>query len=72
MTDPTAMPHCDRSEIEQAADVTVTRARHMRDWIMAPKLDACRACNGFRIETLGLGELIPALRSTRDGMGSRS
>jgi hypothetical protein len=58
--------------MEAAAVTDHTAVQQVRDWAMAHRLDACRACNGFRIETLGLGEFIPAIRSTRDGMGSRS
>ena len=72
MTVPTATPHGDRREIEQIADLIVTPVQQVCQGIVVHKLDACRACTGFRIEELGLGELIPALRSTRDGLVSRS
>lgn len=70
MTD--APPHGDRPQIGQLADLTVRPAQQVCDWIFAHKLDACRACNGLRIEELGFGELVPVLRSRRDGLGSRS
>ena len=40
MTDPTAMPHGDRREIEQAADVSFTPAQQICYWAMAHRLDA--------------------------------
>jgi hypothetical protein len=72
MTDATATSHGDRVQIAQIADLTVTPVQQVCDWIVAHKLDACRACTGFRIEELGLGELVPVLRSRRDDLGSRS
>jgi len=72
MTDATAVPHRDRPQIEQLTDLTVTPVQQVCDWIVAHKLDACRACIAFRIEELGLGELVPALRSRRDGLGLKS
>jgi hypothetical protein len=59
----TAMPERDRLEIEQAIDHNPVQ--QVCRWIIAHKLDACRACNGFRIEELGLSEFLPALRSRR-------
>jgi hypothetical protein len=64
MTHPTAMPHGDRREIEQAADVSVTPAQQIY-WAMAHRLDACRGCTGFRIEELGLANLVSASDSGR-------
>jgi hypothetical protein len=73
MSNSTKTPHGDRTEIEQVPDVVVNNpVQQVCDWARAHKLDACRGCNACRIEELGLGELIPALRSTRDGMGLRS
>jgi hypothetical protein len=65
MRDSTATPRGDRPQIEPLADLTVTPVQQVCDWAMAHKLDACRACNGFRIEELGLSELLPAPRSRR-------
>ena len=69
----TATPHGDRPEIEQAADVTVNNSvPQICHWIMAHKLEAYRVCNGFRIDELGLGEPLSALRARRYPLGSRS
>lgn len=65
MTDSTAMPHGDRREIEQAADVSVTPAQQICYWAMAHRLDACRGCTGFRIEELGLADIIASPHSGR-------
>jgi hypothetical protein len=62
MTDQTAIPDRDRPKIEQA--ITDHNPVHqVCHWIIAHKLVARRACTGFRIEELGLSELLPALRS---------
>jgi hypothetical protein len=70
MIDRTALPHGDRREVEQTADVIVTPARHIRHWIMAYKLEGCRGCNGFRIEELGLAHLISSPDSDWSHQGS--
>lgn len=72
MKDRTATPHREPPEIEQAPVITDKQDQQICHWAMAHKLDACRACIGFRIEELGLGELVPVLRSSRDDLGSRS
>jgi hypothetical protein len=71
MTDTTATFHHDRPDVEQVI-ADQNPVQQICHWAMAHKLDACRACIGFRLEDLGLGELVPVLRSRRDGLGSRS
>lgn len=56
----------DRRAIEQVADVPHSIAvQHIRQWIMAHRLDACRVCTGFRIDELGLADLISSPYSER-------
>ena len=74
MSNSTKTPRGDRTEIEQVPAVVVNNpVQQICHWARAHKLEACRGCNGFfRIEEVGLGELVPVLRSRRDGLGSRS
>ena len=72
MTGLIALPHGDRHEIEQAADVSVKPAQQIRHWIVAHKLEACRGCNAFRIEELGLADLISSPDSDRSHRQGRT
>ena len=65
MADPTATPRGDPPESEQVADVTITPAQQICYWAMAHRLDACRGCTGFRIEELGLADIIASPHSGR-------
>jgi hypothetical protein len=65
MTDRTATPHGNRPHIEQIAALTGTPAQQICKWITAHKLEACRDCNGFRIEELGLADLLSSPESDR-------
>jgi hypothetical protein len=61
----TATPQGDRSEIEAAALTDHIPARQIRHWITAHRLQACRACTGFRIAELGPADLISSPDSGR-------
>jgi hypothetical protein len=65
MTHPTAMPHGDRREMEQAADVSVTPGQQICYWIVARKLEGCRGSTGFRIEERELADIIASPHSDR-------
>jgi hypothetical protein len=67
-------PNGDRHGIKAAA-FTHPRAQQIRHWITAHRLQACRACNGFRITELGLAGLISSPDSDlspRQGKTDRS
>ena len=72
----TGTPHGDRPEIEAAAVSDHTPIQQMRHCVSAHRLDACRVCTGFRIDELGLADLVSAPDSGRSrtqgrGNGSR-
>jgi hypothetical protein len=76
MTDRTATHDCDRLNIEQAADFTPMPLQQICEWAIAHKLDAHRVCTGFRLDELGLADLVSAPDSGRSrtqcrGDGSR-
>jgi hypothetical protein len=71
MTDRAATPHGDRPESEIALTDSIP-VQQIREWIMAHRLDACRACTGFRIDELGLRDLASAPRSRSQPLGPRS
>jgi hypothetical protein len=67
MRDRTATPNGDRRGIEAAAVTDHTSLQQIRHWVMAHRLEVWRVCTGFRIDELGLGEVIASQNS--DGSG---
>ena len=70
-TDPAKAAETASKRIEHARGVAESD-QQICHWIMAHKLEAYRVCNGFRIDELGLGEPLSALRARRYPLGSRS
>ena len=65
-------PHRDRPGIEAAASANIAHMQQMREWMMAHKLQAHRGCTGFRIDDLGLAELIASPGSDRSRAQGRT
>lgn len=68
----TGTPHGDRPEIEAAAVSDHTPIQQIRHWVTAHRLDACRVCTGFRIDELGLADLISSPDSDRSHRQGRT
>jgi hypothetical protein len=67
-----AKPDRDRPVMEPAAVTGHAAIQQLRDWIMAHKLAACRGCNGFLIEDLGLVDLMLSPDSGRSHRQGRA
>jgi hypothetical protein len=65
-------PYRDRPGIEAAASAYHAHMKQMREWMMAHKLQARRGCTGFRIDELGLAQLIASPGSDRSHRHGRT
>ena len=78
MRNETGMPRGGRRAAEAATVIDHAAVQQIRHWMAAHKLQAHRGCTGFRIDDLGLAELIASPHSNRsprpgrtDGSGPR-